>query len=224
MRKFLSGSPLLFVILVLLFLLFSTWYDGWWVSPLTAKEGEALYKALSGQHSDAQKSKLNRKSVLTFAGTDDGKAFYMLNLMKFKKSTQYQNGEKSGGSSIDASNRYTRAVMLLLLQRGSHPVLAATPLHTFSLPTISEKWDVMVLVRYRSRRDFYEMVKSKAFQKAYVHKLASIDKTVVIPCRPMIPGINLKWLFGMLLLVIGWVGHKLIQRRRNTTQMSKEAQ
>jgi hypothetical protein len=223
MRKFLSGSSLLFVTLSLLFVLFSSWYDGWWISPLTPQEGEVLFKALSGDRAENQlQSKINRKSVEAFARTDDGGEFYMLNLIKNKKEND-PNGADTGGDSTGVDKRYTSVVFPLLFQRGCHPVLVSKPLSTFSLPTIDEEWDAIFVIRYRSRRDLLEIVTTEAFQNAWGHKLATVEKTVVIPSSPILPGISLKWIFGLLLLVIGWVGHKLIQRRRKKTQGTEEA-
>ncbi len=101
--------------------------------------------------------------------------------------------------------------------------MVSEPLSTFSLPTIDEEWDAIFVIRYRSRRDFLEIVTSEAFQNAWGHKLDTVEKTVVIPSSPILPGISLKWIFGLLLLAIGWVGHKLIQKRRKKTQVIEGA-
>ena len=83
--KHVSSSYILFATLGLIFLLFSSWYDGWWIAPLSHEEGKMLYEALSGQRVEDQvKSTVNPATVDIFASTDDGKAFYMLNLIKDK--------------------------------------------------------------------------------------------------------------------------------------------
>jgi hypothetical protein len=213
MRKFFSGSYLLFLTLALAFLVFSSWYDGWWVSRLTPEEGEALYEALSGSRAEDQlQSKVNRESVKEFARTDDGREFYMLNLIKNKKK-KHPSGVDTGGDATSVDKRYTSVVFPLLFQRACHPVLVSSPLSTFSVPAIDEEWDAIFVIRYRSRRDLFNIVRTEAFQKAWGYKLATVEKTVVIPSSPILPGISLKWIFGLLLLVIGWVGHRLIQRR-----------
>ncbi len=212
-RKFLTGSSLLFAILSLIFLLFSSWYDGWWISPLTPEEGKILFKALSGSRAENQlEATVNYKSVEAFARTDDGREFYMLNLIKNKKEKDPNGVDLGGDASVD--QRYTSVVFPLLFQRGCHPVLVSSPLSTFSLPAIEEEWDAIFVIRYRSRRDLFNIVTTEAFQKAWAHKLNTVEKTVVIPSSPILPGISLKWIFGLLLLVIGWLGHKFIKRQR----------
>ena len=85
-------------------------------------------------------------------------------------------------------------------------------MNTFSLPAMEEKWDALFIIRYRSRRDLYEIVTNEAFQKAWNYKLTTIEKTIVIPSNPILPGINLKWVVGLLLLII-WIVHKFILKK-----------
>ncbi len=96
--------------------------------------------------------------------------------------------------------------------------MVSKPLKTFSQPAIEEEWDAIFMIRYRSRRDLFDIVTSTAFQEAWGYKLPTVQKTTVIPSSPMLPGISLKWIFGLLLLAIGWVGDKLIRRRRKKSE------
>ena len=210
LRKALTPSSLLFAILGSIFILFTSWYDGWWISPLTAQEGKALFEALNPSRTENQvKATVNSKSVEAFAQTDNGGQFYMLNLIKNKKNT---SGAVTG-ESASVDQQYTSVVFPMLFKRACHPVMVASPMSTFSLPAIEQEWDAIFIIRYRSRRDLYNMVTTEAFQKAWEHKLNSVAKTVVIPSIPILPGISLKWIFALLLIVIGWLGHKLIKRQ-----------
>jgi len=207
-QKLGTGTSLLIAILAVSFLLFTAWYDGWGITPLSQEESAILYKALSGHRVENQtESSVNPNSVDFFAKTDDGKEFYMLNLIKSRANSTISATD----TGID--KRYEEVAFPLLFQRASHPVMVATPLPTFSQPTIEEEWDDLFIIRYRSRRDLFNIVTNEGFQKAWDYKLSSIDKTTVIPVRPILPGINLKWIFGLFLLVIGIVGNKIIKRR-----------
>lgn len=194
----------LYIILIVIFLSFSCWYDGWWISPLTEKEGKELYKAMSGQRVEDQAiSSVNPNSVDVFAETDNGKAFYMLNLIKDK--TKNLNSTDIGAfESIDKN--YAKVVFPLLFKHGCHPVLVSKPLNTFSQPAIEEKWNAIFIIRYRSRRDLYKVVTNPKFQKAWEFKLSTIKSTTVIPSIPVLPGLNLKWVLALILLLIGWIG------------------
>jgi len=173
-----------------------------------------LFEAMSGDRIEGQvQTTVSRSAIEEFARTDDGRQFYMLNLIKYNE-VESSNGVETGGDAKSLDQQYASVVFPLLFQRASHPVLVSTPMHTFSVPSIEEEWDAIFIVRYRSRRDLFDIVTSEAFQEAWQHKLASVENTVVIPSSPILPGISLKWIFGLLLLVIGWIGHKIIQRRR----------
>jgi hypothetical protein len=218
MRKFFSGSYLLFEVLALAFIVFTSWYDGWWISPLTPKDGQVLFEALNGSRGENQVSQtVNRQSVEEFVRTDDGRPFYMVNILKYKP-IENSDSTALNEAATGVDERYASVVFPLLLKRASHPVLVASPLRTFSEPSIDEAWDDIFIMRYRSRRDLFEIVTSEVFQEAWVHKLDSVEKTVVIPSSPILPGLSLKWIFGLVLLVIGWVGHKLVQRRRKQSE------
>ncbi|AUC13857.1 hypothetical protein BTO06_01235 [Tenacibaculum sp. SZ-18] len=195
---------ILHIILLVIFLSFACWYDGWWISPLTKEEGKVLYKALSGKRvEDQAKSSVNPKSVEVFTNTDNGKQFYMLNLIKDK--TKNQKNEDIGAfESIDKN--YAKVVFPLLFRHACHPVLVSKPLNTFSQPAIEEEWSAIFIIRYRSRRDLYKVVTNPAFQKAWKFKLSTIQSTTVIPSLPVLPGLNLKWILGLVLIFIGLIG------------------
>jgi len=212
MRKFFSGSYLLFEILALVFLAFSAWYDGWWIEPLTPEEGRVLHEALSGRDGEHPESAVNPEAVEAFARSDDERAFYMLNLIENRERSAGEADAAGGAESVD--ERYTSVVFPLLFARACHPALVAQPLRTFSEPAIEEEWDALFIIRYRSRRDLLELVTTPAFQEAWGHKLATVEKTTVIPVSPIIPGTSLKLVFALLLIAIGVIGHELIRRRK----------
>ncbi|PSV51048.1 hypothetical protein [Photobacterium sp. GB-1] len=192
----------LYIILIVIFLCFACWYDGWWISSLTEEEGKDLYKALSGQRvEDQPKTTVNPNAVDLFARTDNGKAFYMLNLIKDKKDLE----SKDMGALESIDRNYAKVVFPLLFKHGCHPVLVSKPLTTFSQPATEEEWDAIFIIRYRSRRDLYKIVTNPEFQKAWEFKLASIQNTTVIPSIPVLQGVNLKWIVGLILILIGWV-------------------
>ena len=194
----------LYIILIVIFLSFSCWYDGWCISRLTEEEGKDLYKAMSGQRvEDQTTSSVNPNSIDVFTRTDDGKQFYMLNIIKDKPKDL--NGKNIGAfESIDKN--YAKVTFPLLFKHGCHPVLVSKPLNTFSQPAIEEEWNAIFIIRYRSRRDLYNVVTNPKFQKAWEFKLSTIESTTVIPSIPVLPGLNLKWILGLILLLIGWIG------------------
>ena len=127
----------------------------------------------------------------------------MVNLIK-DKNKDLKNENIGAFESIDKN--YAKVVFPLLFKHGCHPVLVSKPLNTFSQPAIEEEWNAIFIIRYRSRRDLYKVVTNPAFQKAWKFKLSTIKSTTVIPSIPVLPGLNLKWILGLLLILIGWIG------------------
>ena len=77
--------------------------------------------------------------------------------------------------------RYSRALVPLLLSRAVHPVGTLTPSAVlFGVGPNTVQWDTVAIVRHRSRRDFLDMITSSEYAGAEVHKWASVADTVVI--------------------------------------------
>jgi uncharacterized protein (DUF1330 family) len=47
-----------------------------------------------------------------------------------------------------------------------------------------DRWDLVALVEYPSRRAFIQMVSSTEYQKIHVHREQGLAATVVIACKP----------------------------------------
>ncbi|MEM9633931.1 MAG: hypothetical protein AAGA50_21550 [Pseudomonadota bacterium] len=120
----------------------------------------------------------------TFLREDDGHPFVMINLMELRDVANYSEGSVAEArTGADAEAAYGRAVILLLLQRGSYPVARADRSHTIinSLGQSAAEFDSFAMVRYRSRRDLIDMLGSDAFIEAGVDKWASLENTLVAP-------------------------------------------
>ena len=68
----------------------------------------------------------------------------------------------------------------------------------------ADKWDQGALVRYRSRRDFLEMVEELLEEEAGIHmyKIAAIEKTVAFPLDPWFQLGDPRLVLAMLLFII----------------------
>ena len=81
----------------------------------------------------------------------------------------------------EADARYNHAVIPLLLKRACLPIFLGRSAGRFLCPDGSDHWDVVALVRYRSRRDFLGLCADLARDRADIHKWAAIEKTQVFP-------------------------------------------
>jgi len=171
-----------------LYSLFLLWQNRWFSKPLTDTEVDAYLNKLATKDNEQESADTDRASFHAFLRKDDGKPFYMVNLMQYRDKALYHDGShpevKSGR---DANALYSKAVVKELLKRGSYPVfLSRKVANLFSAGEGTDFFEEVGIVRYRSRRDMLEMASSPSFQAAEPHKWASMEKTVVVPTRKII--------------------------------------
>ena len=175
-----------FATLGLLYLLFWFCY-GSRGKPLTQAEVESLLsemKRRAGKESQAEESPLlNQFRELT--KNDDGREFYMVNLLKFRQKALYPAGSPFDDDPLAANTRYSRAILPLLLKHGGHPVFLGQVQGRFLHPGGADNWDQVGIVRHRSRRDMIKMAVEIAGLEVDVHKWASLEKTQVFPVKPL---------------------------------------
>ena len=84
---------------------------------------------------------------------------------------------------------------------------------TFLQPQDADEWDVVGLVRYRSRRDLLNMLigLSEDPVDVGIHKWASIKKTHVFPVEPKFDFIAIRTLVGIVLILVGLLLHGLLR-------------
>ena len=107
---------------------------------------------------------------------------------------------------------YSRRIMPLLLSRASHPMLAVYPTQTLFEEQSDNQWDDIVMMRYRSRRDFLEMITSDEYMQALPLKQDALKKTVIIPSKGFVfPTIHIT--IVVILLILGFVGRIYFRRK-----------
>ena len=196
-------SILLPACLMAVYLLFLLWHEPWWRRRLAPGESSAI---LTGRHGEL--SAEERSAFEAFMDADDGRSFYMINLMEYRPQAIYPEGRLPDGTppgqmtGREAGRAYYRVVVPALLKRGSYPVLVSETLQTLlSAGAGTDFFEQLAVVRYRSRRDLLEMVASPAFLAGVPHKWASLEKTVVVPSRLMLL-VDLRTLVPLVLLVL----------------------
>ena len=196
-------SILLPACLLAVYLLFLLWHEPWWRRRLAPGEASAI---LAGRY--AELSPEERAAFQAFMDADDGRSFYMINLMQYRPQAMYPEGRLPDAAppgrltGREAGWAYNRVVVPALLKRGSYPVLVSDTLQTLlSAGAGTDFFEQLAVVRYRSRRDLLEMVASPAFLAGVPHKWASLEKTVVVPSRLMLL-VDLRTLVPLLLLVL----------------------
>ena len=170
-----------------LYALFLLWQNRWFSKLLTGAEVDAYLDELAKNDAEQGSADTDQASFRAFLLADDGKPFYMVNLMQYRKQAHYPDGSHPEvETGREANALYSTAVVKELLKRGSYPVFLSRKLaNMYSAGEGTDFFEEVGIVRYRSRRDMLEMATSPSFQSAEPHKWASLEKTVVVPTRKL---------------------------------------
>ncbi|MDG1910648.1 MAG: hypothetical protein P8I81_17500 [Pseudomonadales bacterium] len=193
------------VVLITLYLVFLAWYDGWGMNPMTPAE---IDQYLSNVPQDSKGSNFQHR-MRQMGVEDDGEEIFMLNLNRYK----YADGEPEIG--VPAAYRsYGSAVIPMILTNGGHPIFSA---EFFTTGLIEEAdaayWDEVILVRYRSRRDFIAMVTSDAYQEIARNRTSGIAHATVFPTTSAVNLAAPRLLVLILLLIPGLLFDYLLRRK-----------
>ena len=150
---------------------------------------------------------------------DDGKPVYMYNLMSYRDQLRQQPGLASQGTTPQEVNDYYEgAATALLIKRGNYPVLGNAPQGVRSStfddtnlidyrPAVNH-WDRLLVVRYSSRRDFFELIADPDYLKVMPYKFMA-SEVALVPTTAELVVPDLRFVLGGLLLIlfllIGWI-------------------
>jgi hypothetical protein len=150
------------------------------------------------------------KRLRAWLEADDGKPFYMLNLMRYyPELRRFPNAPDFKGTPRESNARYEAAARSMLLRIGGYPVFAGTP-HGKNIlehdPTLDD-WSRLLLVRYPSRRAFMKLLIHPAYPEIEPYKMMALQVVLtptkaelVAPSVPLMAGVVLLAVF----LAIGW--------------------
>jgi hypothetical protein len=192
----------LWLLLVALYAGFRFWYDGGG-GPLSPDE-VAHYVSLVEERGTPPERVAKLREFLE---SDTGSDFVMANFIHFHESA-------AARADMD---RYMAHMYPALFRRACHPVLAGpTVARALDLWGIEdgERWSMVGLVRYRSRRDMVEIATNPAFRDAHQFKTAAMAQTIAIPIEPILALGSPRWLAAGALVTIGLLLQLALGRRR----------
>lgn len=154
---------------VVIFIASMTWYQ-WSAHPLTDSEVDSYMATIEAQRQKPG-ARHDLLALRNFLASDDGKPIYTVNLYQFHAIANYADQSEFSGSGRDAYDRFSKVMIKLMIQRGSHPIFGSQWTHG-----VNSQWDRIVIIRYRSRRDLVDLFATDAFADASQHKWASLRK------------------------------------------------
>lgn len=141
-----------------------------WHQPLRGPLTKSEVKTAFGEYFEQMQrgENLQAAKLIQFFLSDDGEPFYMINMNALPEDTP---------EIRQAAFEYGSYMLPRLLARASYPILSADVTNHLvnSLGPGLEKPEKLIVVRYRSRRDFMEVISSPEFRIAIEDKRASLD-------------------------------------------------
>jgi len=206
-----TASRIRWVVIFLLYAVFHVWYGGNG-KPLSADEVEH-YAARARELAGPEAEERFRK----FASSDDGKQFVMVNLNKYRERTKYRDGREVDQSPREVERLYLADVLPKLLVRACHPVIVVDPILTIAGEGDFERtdWERIALARYRSRRDFLEIMLESNWEEGGQHKWAALERTHTMPTVPRLWGVGIRVVPFLLLLCVGLLLDRIFGARRS---------
>ena len=141
-----------------------------------------------------------------FMEEDSGKQFIMVNVIDMSENPTFPDGTVPDESSDVLMNEYMEHMYVELLKRASHPVYFGNAVNgSMDIVGIenAEVWERAILVRYKSRRSFLEIVTHPDMNSKHKYKIAALEKTIAFPVENQFYLGDPRLLLGFILLIIG---------------------
>ena len=162
-----------------------------------------------------------------FMRTDTGRQFVMFNALDLADKPRglvdgqpMENTAASGESAAQLMARYMEHMYPQMLMRASHPVffgqVVSSALDIYGIENV-DVWDQGALVRYRSRRDFMEIVLHPDMGNRHQYKLAALDKTVAFPVEVELTTGDPRLLLALFILALTALVDSFFLTRRRAT-------
>ncbi len=166
-----------------LYAVFSLWYNSLRGS-LTSAEIDGYMERLRTQ-SGATAERL--APVREFLAADDGREFFMVNLIRMHDGPVKEPGTGQEKSAREVLSGYSRYFLVALFRRAGHPLFGGRGAghyveHWGTVP--DPGWTLAIVVRYRSRRDMIELATDPRFAPAHAYKVAAMANTLAFPVSP----------------------------------------
>ena len=186
-----------------LYVIFFLWYTN-----ISGPMSEAEINTVIGRI-DSGKTSISaedREDFLKFLRQDDGGDFYMVNFLDINESPPTMEMTGENASAFDLLDHYMEYMYPELFKRASHPVYVGNAIsNSVDIVGIAnaEVWERAVLMRYKSRRAFMEIIANPEILGEHKYKIAAVNKTIAFPAESAIFFGDVRLIFGLILLIIG---------------------
>ena len=188
---------------LVLFIILLSWYDGWGIDSYTPNEINNLTKKI-----EKEGSKEQLKNLMLLLENDDGNEFFMLNLNRY----EYAENEIEKGTP-KSYQEYGMPVLRMMLSRASHPIFSAEiPNYLIDGDAANSDWDEVIIVRYRSRKDFFSMVTSDEYLEVFNNRAGGMEYAEVSATTAGINFTSPRFIFFMIIICFAFLSDLFIKR------------
>lgn len=191
-----------------IYVAFFSWYTSFG-GPLTDEEIDTFIAKFASRTPAPPPEAL--ASLREFMEADTGDDFVMLNVIDMYETPLQIEGVEPGESSSEVMDKYMAYMYPALFSRACHPVAMGTAAnHAMDLMNAPgmDSWTTGALMRYRSRRDLFEISSNPEFQGSHEFKVAAMAKTIAFPLDPWFhfgdPRLLLAFVLGIIATGLSW--------------------
>ncbi len=168
---------------ILVYGVFYLWYVGF-RSPLTAAEVDDYLNKLTSIN---QSGKNDLEGIRYFLENDTGKSFVIVNSIQLKKTPDLVAGVEEGDSSMKTLIAYHKPFMKMMFKRAGIGIfqgrMATKAIDVIGIEN-ADDWTISAINRFRSRRDFIEIMITPEFHEKHELKYAALSKSIATPIDP----------------------------------------
>ena len=192
-----------------LYAIFWLWYVGF-RKPLSKEEIDHYLKELSKVNTESAKG---MDDLRQFLENDTGKSFVMVNSISLKPTPDLVEGVKEGDSSLQTLIAYHKPFMKAMLKRGGIGIfqgkVAGNSVDVVGVEN-AEEWKISAINRFRSRRDFMEILITPEFHEKHELKFAALSKSIAYPVDPWFQLGGFPLTVGLVLALIAAILHIIL--------------
>jgi len=201
--------PTIWTTAFILYTIFWLWYVGF-RKPLSKIEIDQYLNKLRtfGNNKDAE-----IEGIRQFLENDTGKSFVMVNSIQLKKTPDLIGGVKEEDSSLKVLIAYHKPFMKMMLKRGGIGIfqgrVAGKSVDVIGIEN-AEEWSISAINRFRSRRDFMELLTHPKFHEKHEFKFAALSKSIAYPVAPWFQLGGFPLTVGLMIALIAALTHILL--------------
>jgi hypothetical protein len=198
---------ILATVLLILYLAFWAWHSPW-ARKLTKAEIDHYLAIIEKLPLPQAEVKAIASRFRRWAEADDGKPFYMFNLIHFFPQVRtFPGAPEFQGTPQQSNAHYMKSLRWLWVSHAAYPIFDGIPQENLITMQPERTWGQVTVVRYPNRRTLLKLVSDPGYAAVEPYKFIAMELDLV-PVSGCIVIPDVRWLLGggsiILFLLVGW--------------------